>query len=243
MKKNQPILIVLALTFLLGLPGFTNRGESWDEFLLHRYATRSLNAYQTWALEGDVKITLDDLGGYGPAFIMLDELAFRSLQKVLPIHYTDIYHLINFIVFLFGVWAFYDIGIRWLTRTGALGATLLLLTQPVIWGHAFMNSKDIPFFAFFLLSLALGFRMIDSLKPITLSVQTDGMKHRLTLLTALWLVSAFGLFASTGPIHSLITGLVQSAASGQTNIISLVASDILSVPPEVYIQKFFFFFF
>jgi len=242
MKKNQPILIILVLTFLLGLLGFTNRGESWDEFLLHRYAVRSLNAYQTWALEGNVKITLDDLGGYGPAFVMLDELIFRFLQRLLPIHYTDIYHLINFIVFLVGVWAFYDIGIHWLTRTGAVGATLLLLTQPVVWGHAFMNSKDIPFLAFFLLSLALGFRMIDSLKLITLSVQTDGMKDRLTLLTATWLVSVFGLFTLTGTVHSFITDLVQSAAAGHTNIISLVASDILSVPPEVYIQKIFLLF-
>jgi hypothetical protein len=68
------------------------------------------------------------------------------------------------------------------------------------------------------------------------------MQRRLTLLTTFWLVSVFGLFAATGTIHSLITGLVQSAEAGQTNIISLVASDILTVPPEVYIQKFFLLF-
>lgn len=238
MKKNHLIIVILVLTFVLGMVGFTSRGASWDEFLLHRYATRSLNAYQTWAREGDVKITLDDLGGYGPAFVMLDEVAFQFLQKFLPLHHTDIYHLVNFIVFLVGVWAFYDIGIRWLNKAGVVGATLLLISQPVIWGHAFMNSKDIPFFAFFLLSLALGFRMVDSLKPILFSSTTSRMQHRLTLLTALWLVTVFGLFTSTGIIHSLITNLVQSAASGKTNIISLVASDILTAPPEIYVQKF-----
>lgn len=242
MKQSQPIIIILVLTFMIGIISLTRRGESWDEFLLHRYATLSLDAYQTWILEGDVKITLDDLGGYGPAFVMLDELAFDLLDNILPIHHIDIYHLINFIVYLAGVWAFYDIGIRWLSQTGAIGATLLLVTQPVFWGHAFMNSKDIPFFAFFLLSLAFGFRMMDSLKRISLFASTERLNRLLALLSTFWLLSAFGLFASTGSIHSLIADLVQAAASGQTNIISMVASNILTTPPEIYIQKFFLLF-
>ncbi|HEY5729458.1 MAG TPA: hypothetical protein VIS72_05365, partial [Anaerolineales bacterium] len=162
MIKSRPIIFVLSLIFLLGLAGLTNRGESWDEFLLHRYASRSLESYQTWVLEGDVRLTLDDLGGYGPAFVMFDELAFRILENLLPFHPTDVYHLINFAVYLVGLWAFYDISVRWLSNTAAIGSTLLFGTQPVFWGHAFMNSKDIPFLAFFLLSLALGFRMIDA---------------------------------------------------------------------------------
>src|SRR5262245_23781503 len=109
MKKDYLIFILLLLAFLLGISTLTSRGESWDEFLLHKYAVRSLLAYQTWPMQGEVNITLDDLGGYGPFFLILDELGYRLLEIVLPLSYTDIYHLINFVTYLAGIWAFYDL--------------------------------------------------------------------------------------------------------------------------------------
>ena len=242
MKNNRAFITILLLAFLIGLLGLTKRGESWDEFLLHRYAERSLNAYQTWAQKGEVKITLVDLGGYGPAFVMLDELIFKFLRGYLPLHPTDIYHLINFATFLAGIWAFYDISARWLTRSGATGATLLLLTQPVVWGHAFMNSKDIPFLAFFLLSLALGFRMMDSAQKISFQTQSDQIKGRLTLLTTLWLVSILGLFLTTNLIHTILADLIHSSANGQPNIVAQLSSNIRPENAGIYIQKYFILF-
>jgi len=238
MKQNYPITILLALAFLIGCINLPARGEGWDERLLHKYADRSLTAYQTWMADGEVNITLDDLGGYGPSFLMLDELIFRPLHGTLPMHPSDIYHLINFVTFLAGMWAFYDLIGRWLNRSSAIGATAFFMAQPVFWGHAFMNSKDIPFLAFFLLSLTFGFRMMDSLKPIHLDMPNPRLKRTLTLLTALWLVSVLGAFAATGFIHALIEDLVRAAAAGETNIISSVASNIRTAPPEIYIQKF-----
>jgi len=241
-KQKYPITILLALSFLIGIVILPGRGEGWDEFKLHKYATLSLNAYQTWALQGKTNITLDDLGGYGPSFLMLDELGAHLLRSIFPIHEVDIYHLINFIVYLVGIWAFYDISARWLPRTSAIGATLLLMTQPVFWGHAYMNSKDIPFFAFFLLSLAFSFRMVDAYKPIHLDIPNDRIRRTLALLTTLWLVSVFGLFATTGFVHATIADLVQAAISGKTNIISMVASHLNSASTDIYTQKFFMLF-
>ena len=242
MKKDYLIFILLVLAFLLGISTLSNRGESWDEFLLHKYAVRSLDAYQTWPIQGEVNITLDDLGGYGPFFLMLDELGHRLLSMVLPSDSTDIYHLINFVTYLAGVWAFYDLGTRWLSRTSALGATLFFLAQPLFWGHAFMNSKDIPFLSFFLLSLAFGFRMIDHLNPILFSASTDRTNRTLAFLSVFWLVSVFGLFVATDMVHTILENLIRSAAAGNTNIISMVASHIRTAPPELYLQKFFLLF-
>ena len=45
---------------------------------------------------------------------------------------------------------------------GAIGAVLLFSTQPLLWGHAFINYKDVPFMAFFLGGIALGLVMVDS---------------------------------------------------------------------------------
>lgn len=53
----------------------------------------------------------------------------------------------------------YFLAKRWAIPTVALIATLLFATQPLIFGHAFINPKDLPFLTFFLASVALGVRM------------------------------------------------------------------------------------
>jgi len=52
----------------------------------------------------------------------------------------------------------------------------------------------------------------------------------------------FSLFIFTESFHYLIASLVQSAHSGNTNVISLIASDVLTANPEIYIQKYFILF-
>ncbi len=240
--KKHPIIILLVIAFLIGVMSLPARGQGWDEFLLHRYATRSLSAYQTWLTDGRTNLTLMNLGAYGPAYSMLNTLIFRLLDPIFPGHPDDVYHLINLLTYLAGIWAFYDLARRWMPRLSAVGATLLLLTQPVFWGHAFMNPKDIPLFSFFLLSVAFGLRMNDSFEPLSITASTGRTGRILSLLTIVWLVSIFGLFLSTNLIHTVITNSVLSAASGQINLISLVASHIRSAPPESYIQKFFLLF-
>lgn len=242
MYTHRGIIGLLLLSLLVACFTLTDYGESWDELPMNKYADQSLTAYQTWMLEGTVNITRQDLGTYGPAFLMLDELLFRFLRPILPLNPPDVFHLIQFIIFLAGVWALYDIGIRWLPVISATGAALLLVTQPLFWGHAFMNSKDVPFFAFFLLSLAFGFSMMDSYKPVRISAPSDRIQRMLWVLTAIWLVSVIGLFAFTDVIHNTIENLVRSAAAGNANNISLVADHIHGASPEEYIQRFFILF-
>ncbi len=242
MKQNYPILIILLLGLLVGMLTLTHYGESWDDLSLRKYADKSLHAYQTWPQQGLVQIAQDDLGNYGPSYVMAVALGTNLLSAIFPLSLPDLRHLLYFITYLAGVWAFYELGRRWLTQIAAIGATLLFLTQPLLWGHAFMNPKDTPFLAFFLLSLTFGFRMIDSIKPISFDSLTSSAKRTLTLLTALWLVSVFSLFLFTDSFHTLLTNLVQSAKAGETNIISLIASDLAKVKAEVYIQRYFTFF-
>ena len=44
----------------------------------------------------------------------------------------------------------------------ALAATLLFAMQPMIYGHAFINQKDIPFMTFVILAVAAGMSAFDS---------------------------------------------------------------------------------
>ena len=226
MKQQRPILILLAVSLLIGIFTLNGYGDSWDDLSLRKYAAKSLEAYGTWFARGEVQITTEDLGSYGPSYVM----AVALLSQDNP----DLRHFIYFVTFLAGAWAFYMLGLRWLSQPAALGATLLYLTQPVLWGHAFFNPKDTPFLSLFLLSIYFGLKLFDeSPNPI------QGSDRRTALLTALWLGSVFSLFLLTDTFHTAIVNLVHAAKAGETNIISLTASDIRTAAPELYIQKYF----
>jgi hypothetical protein len=239
MKPDRFILLLLAISLLLAAFTLTDYGESWDDHSLRKYADYSLRTYQTWREQGLMPITEKDLGNYGPAYMMTVLIASRALS-FLPINEADIRHIFYFLTHLAGVWAFYALAQRWLTQTAARYATLLYVTQPLFWGHAFMNPKDTPFLAFFMLSLLFGLRMVDSLDS-TQRPELDSPLWQRGLTTG-GAILLLGLFAATPTIHAAIEALVRSAAGGQTNIITYLATDLNKVPPEIYIQKYFTYF-
>ena len=242
MKIKYPHLIILLLGLLVGFFTFDQYGESWDDKSLQKYSIKSINAYATWPQQGIVSLAQDDLGNYGPFYVMLVERVTQFLGPLLPYRLPDLRHLIYFITYIAGVWAFYALAKRWLSEIPAIGATLLFMTQPLLWGHAFINPKDTPFLSFFLLSIYFGLRLFDSLKPIQLHNLTPSSKRTLALLTTLWLVSVFSLFIFTQTFHNYITSLVISAQSGGTNIITLIAKNITAVSSDVYVQRYFLLF-
>ncbi len=242
MKKNSSILIILAVSLLVGFFTFNQYGESWDDKSLQKYAVKSVNAYTTWPQQGEVNLIREDLGYYGPFYIMFVDRATEYLRTFLSFPLPDLRHLIYFLTYLSGVWAFYALAKRWLTEIPALGATLLFMTQPVLWGHAFINPKDTPFLSLFLLSLHFGIQAFDKLAQ-TQPTELDPRSKRISmLLTALWLVSVFSLFIFTQAFHSYIESLVLSAQAGGTNILSLIAKDIHAVPAAIYVQRYFILF-
>ena len=242
MKKNYSILIILAASLIVGFFTFNQYGESWDDKSLQKYAVKSVNAYTTWPQQGVVNLAREDLGYYGPFYIMFVERATEYLSTFLSFPFPDLRHLIYFLTYLSGVWAFYALAKRWLTEIPALGATLLFMTQPVLWGHAFINPKDIPFLSLFLLSLHFGMQAFDKLTQ-TPPTELDPRSKRIsTLLTALWLISVFSLFLFTQAFHTYIESLVLSAQAGGTNILSLIAKNITAVPAAIYVQRYFILF-
>ncbi|MBL8061609.1 MAG: hypothetical protein JNK32_01200 [Anaerolineales bacterium] len=238
MKKFLPA-IILACLFLAGLLTFNRYGESWDDRSLQKYAEKSISAYTTFPQEGVVNIAREDLGYYGPFFVMFTDWLSRTLSDSLPYSLPDLRHLVYYLTYFAGVLAFHAIIKRWLSPIPALGATLLFATQPVFWGHAFINPKDTPFLSLFLLSISLGMHAFDKLEPTLPSDLSPRSKRTLTLLTALWLVSVFGLFIFTQAIHTYIETLVVSAQAGNSNLFSLIAKDINAVPAETYTQRYF----
>ena len=238
MKKYLSSL-TLACVFLAGLLTFDQYGESWDDRSLQKYAELSMQAYTTWPQQGYVEVDPQNLAFYGPFFVSFTAVTSNFLSTLLPIHIADLRHLIYFLTWFAGIVAFYSIAKRFLTQIPALGATLLFVTQPLLWGHAFINPKDTPFLSLFLLSLSLGMNAFDKLEqnpPVDIPPRS---KRIITLLSSFWLVSVFGLFIFTESIHTYIQTLVLSAQSGNTNIISLIAKNITGIPAETYIQRYF----
>jgi len=237
MKYSSTFL--LACVFLAGLLTFNQYGESWDDRSLQKYAEKSIAAYTTFPQEGIVTITREDLGFYGPFFVMLTDVISKFLSAILPFSLPDLRHLIYYLAYFAGVLAFHSIARRWLSEIPALGATLLFALQPVLWGHAFINPKDTPFLSLFLLSISFGMQAFDSLKPDSTINPASRSRRTLTLLTALWLISIFGLFIFTQTIQTYIGILVVSAQSGNINLFSVIAKNIADVPAQTYIQRYF----
>ena len=241
MKKHLST-IILVCVFIAGLLTFDQYGESWDDRSLQKYAELSMKAYVTWPQMGFVEVDPQNLGYYGPFFVSFVAVGTQFLSAFLPVQLPDLRHLIYFLTWFIGIIAFYSIARRWLSQTPALGAVLLYATQPLLWGHAFINPKDTPFLALFTISLALGFNMLDSVRRIPFAPVESVAKRNLTLLTGLWVVSISSLFFFTEDIYGYISNLVLSAQAGDTNIITYIATKLDQVAAEVYIQRYFLLF-
>ena len=251
MKQQLPLNILLVLALLIGLLTLNDYGESWDEMKLYDYAADSLEAYGTWLQHGTVPVTGDRFENYGPFFVMLTRIVTKAFTQIFPaVQEVDVQHFVYFLTFLLGVWAFYQLAIRWMSYNAAFGATLLFATQPVLWGHAFINPKDIPLLSLFLLSLYLGMRMHDSLfgrEVPTVIESTSAVWHQLSpqsrrllfTTTIFWLALLFILFGGTNLLHQWIDGLVREAAQAEGSWLTQLIPRIQRVAPEIYVERFF----
>jgi hypothetical protein len=157
------ISILIAVNLTIGIATLADYGESWDEARLYMYGDQSINAYQA-LFNKDIHVDFgdDDLRYYGPAYFMGMSLLVRGVHSFFPqIPESDLWHIGNFICLQFGLVCFYFLARRYINVGPALVTTALFGTQPLIWGHGFINPKDIPFMVFFTASIFFGLRMLD----------------------------------------------------------------------------------
>ena len=245
----------MIIAFFIGLFTIRNYGESWDELKLYKYAANSLEAYSTWIRAGEIPIVGDWFENYGPAFMMFSALTTQALTRIgLPWLEVEFHHLIYFLMFLLGVWSLYEICKRWMSSNAALGATLLFATQPLLWGHSFINPKDSTLMAMMMFSVHLGLKMHDSLfgsqaDPAFETFRSawidlpHSTRRLLVTATIIWLAAILVLFGGTPLWHAWFDSSVRATASSESTLLSpfilRVASNINKVPPEVYTQKIF----
>src|SRR6185503_1444605 len=119
----------------------------------------------------------------------------------------------------------------WMSHAPAFGATALYITQPIFWGHAFINPKDIPLLSLFTLSVYLGMRMHDSLFGHgadsalgSVSIAWSGLPQRTRRLligaVIFWLASIALLFGAAPLIRQWLDSAVRAAAGGEPSLLA-----------------------
>jgi len=167
---EKPIYILLAVNIVIGLFVFRDYGLAWDEPLFYEYADALGYAYspREWFsghfdLENSYGPSGDDHKSRGPAYLFLARKPVYLLEAF-GLDSASAWHLVNFLFFQLGVYFLYRLSTRWMKPSAALSASALFSWQPLLWGHAFINPKDLPFLVFFLASVCLGFEMVDKLR-------------------------------------------------------------------------------
>lgn len=165
--KHLPIIIFLFLCFILGLTTFRDYGLSWDEPLFYDYGRASEYAFSvnarldgTFDIEKSFGASAGDHVTRGPAYLILGGILEGLLERT-GLDLASAWHLTNFITYLVGLIFFYKLSLIWLGPIPATLSTAFFATQPVLWNHAFINPKDSPFAAFFIVTMYLGFRMVE----------------------------------------------------------------------------------
>jgi len=158
---------------------------TWDEGLYYGYGEAIGYAYSIRErLSDDFDInraygpSIGDHRNRGPAYLLFARIPVKILHAVTGVDIVALWHLINFITFLIGVFYLYKLSLRWLNPLSAFAASLLYISQPMLWGHAFINPKDPPFTTIFIAAIYYGFRMVDQL-AITEASEKVGIKQRL----------------------------------------------------------------
>ena len=161
LMREAGILLLLAMNLVFGATHASDYGQSWDDPGDAAYGRVAMRAYvgsREYLQTGDRKY-------YGPLYFMVSSGLTQAVHSAVPEwNPVDVRHFLNFVTFQMAILAFYALARRLLAIGPALVATLLFASQPVLFGHAFINQKDIPFLAAFLAAMALGLRVTDGLK-------------------------------------------------------------------------------
>jgi hypothetical protein len=194
-RPVSPIILLVVICLVAGFLTFQDYGMGWDEPLFYKYADAIPYAYSiTERLSGDFNIlkaygpSETDHMMYGPAYLLAARPFVQLTMAITGSSTASAWHMINFILFIVGVVFTYMLALKWLTRWAAFSAALLFVTQPLLWGHAFINPKDIPFTVLFIIAFYLGYVMVEKASAPNESIP-DGNAH-----PRLWRVAKFLLW-------------------------------------------------
>ena len=131
------MLVVLAVLFATTQGDY---GLSWDE----QHSRQQGVMFYRWYASGFHDRSIHEYGNfwvYGQLFNGLGQIAIRLFA---PDRMYEVLHVCSSIFAWFGALAVWGIGRQVGGSRAAFTALVLFATNPVVFGHAFMNPKDVP---------------------------------------------------------------------------------------------------
>src|SRR5215472_13615064 len=144
---NQLVAVLLGLHFLLIIATFRDYGMSWDQPIQHEYQQAVVRFYAS--LGHDTSAQTHELRIYGGLF----EILSWAVERLTHLGWLEARNLTSALFGLLGTWASFRLGAIAFGPLVGLTAALFLTLTPTYYGHEFINPKDIPFAALYLLSL------------------------------------------------------------------------------------------
>jgi 4-amino-4-deoxy-L-arabinose transferase-like glycosyltransferase len=247
---------LVAANLVLGVLLAPHYGQSTDEAANVKYGELSLQSYHD-PLHPYRDPTRDDKG---PFYLMLWTSASSGIARVLPGWLpVDARHFVNFVAWQIALVSVYSLARRFASRWAALAATLLFETQPLLFGHAFINQKDSAFMAFFSAAVALGLKSMDmvddsraggsSLEPpfwrdLWHAWTTGERRSRRTTVGLAVLAAGFLLarMVLDSSLRAWVEDMVLNAYTGTAArpvqwAFDLAAGNILQTPVSAYINR------
>lgn len=142
MRRHAGALAFFAAVLATGFALHRDFGVPWDEPIQRDYA----HMVSRYILRGDDALFTHHDRVYGAAHELVLLAAERLSGARDGPEIFAVRHLVNFVSFGVALVFLYLLGVTGFgSRTAALGVCAALILSPVIFGHAFFNSKDLPF--------------------------------------------------------------------------------------------------
>jgi len=204
-----PVFTAVLLALVVVTHG--DYGISWDEHVQSEYGERALRYYFSGG-EDKSCLQFGNLKFYGPVFEMAAALVYSETGM-------DKYRVRHFLSALMGILALAGVAVfGGMTGSRVMGftATLCLVTTPLFYGHWYINSKDVPFAAFFVWSMVYTARLLGS---------GGGASGGATWKNAVAAGLAMGMTAAIRPTGVVLLLGMLGTAVGYRILVILLAAD------------------
>ncbi|MBN2502245.1 MAG: hypothetical protein JXB38_15790 [Anaerolineales bacterium] len=162
-----PLILLVVVGIVVGILWGNDYGQSIDEYSNYAHADEIKGFYTSW-------YDKDASGSFGPhqnrryygaAYLIAANFVTEAIAPLVPAWGEyDLWHMLNFFVYIGGVVFLYLIALRMMRPWAAFTAALFYSTQPVFFGHGFINPKDAIFMDAFIAAVATGIIMVDALR-------------------------------------------------------------------------------
>jgi hypothetical protein len=148
---NQGLVALLICHFLLIVFTFRDYGMSWDQAPTREYGKSVAHFYSSLGRDTTARVrNTNNVYLYGGLF----EILAPEVERLTHLGWPEARNLTSALFGLLGIWASFRLGAMAFGATVGLTTALFLTVTPVYYGHEFINPKDIPFAALYVLSLS-----------------------------------------------------------------------------------------